>query len=89
MKNKVVHLFPSSADTTKDDMLKALRGIIDDVENDKIERFMFAAKRPGGEVVTGWAGCDILQRQELTTHLQVDICTDAATDAVLNILAGY
>lgn len=70
---KVVQLFPDTTAISKDDMLKILHDMIKDVEADKMDYFTIAARLKEGTVATGWAGCDLVQRQELISHLQIDI----------------
>lgn len=72
-KGKIVELFPDQQDQSKENMLRVLRDMIADVEAGKVENFAIAAKLSDGTIGTGWANCDIGQRQELVSHLQVDI----------------
>lgn len=71
--DKVIHLFPSTTEKSKPDLLRVLKGLIDDVEAGKLEYLTIAARLNDGTVATGWAGCNLVQRQELISHLQVDV----------------
>jgi len=35
--------------------------------------FVFAAKCPDGNIATSWANVDVGERNELVSHLQVDV----------------
>lgn len=72
-KDKVIHLFPSTTETNKPALLRVLKGLIDDVEAGKLEYLTIAARLNDGTVATGLAGCNLVQRQELISHLQVDV----------------
>lgn len=72
-KDKIITLFPDQKDASKEELLKVLRDLIKDVEAGKLDYFTIAARLKDGVIATGWANCNIVQRQELISHLQVDV----------------
>lgn len=59
--------------TKQDDIIKALEGLLQIAKQEEITSFVFAAKCPDGSVATSWAEADVGTRNELVSHLQVDV----------------
>jgi hypothetical protein len=59
--------------TPQDDIVAALEDILQRAKDGQMTGFVFAAKCPGGEVATSWAQTDVGDRNELVSHLQIDV----------------
>lgn len=59
--------------TPQDNLVEALEKILELARNGGIENFILAAKLPNGEVATSWFNADVGTRNELVSHLQLDV----------------
>lgn len=59
--------------TPQDDIVEALETILERAKNGEMLSFVFSAKCPDENVATSWSQADIGTRNELVSHLQVDI----------------
>jgi hypothetical protein len=59
--------------TPHDDVVELLETILQQTKNGEIEGFVIAAQMKNGEIASGWAGLDIGARQNLVSHLQIDL----------------
>lgn len=59
--------------TPQDNIVETLEDLLERAKSGEITSFVFAAKTPSGEVATSWANADVGTRNELTSHLQLDV----------------
>ncbi|MGD9678426.1 MAG: hypothetical protein AB7V16_08795 [Vulcanibacillus sp.] len=59
--------------TPQDNLIETLERILELARNGEIENFILAAKLPNGEVATSWSNADVGTRNELVSHLQLDV----------------
>ena len=59
--------------TPQDNLIEALENILERARNGEFKGFVFAAKLPNGEVGTAWINADVGERNELASHLQLDV----------------
>lgn len=65
---KIVHF-----KTDSDELVEWLEHLIIDIKERKVTNIMIAAKEPSGQIITGWKNLDWGERQELISHMQIDI----------------
>lgn len=82
-KRKVVQLFPSKEEASKEELLKLLDQLRGMVEKGELTYFTAGGKLSDGTVATGWAGCNIVQRQEILSHMQIDIVCGCVAETYL------
>jgi hypothetical protein len=70
---KLIKAFKDTEEESKEDMLNRLDEIRKDIENGEITNLMIAGRMADGNVLTGWANCDLIERQNLIGHVQIDI----------------
>lgn len=59
--------------TPQDNMVEALEDILKMAKRGELTNYILAAKRSDGEVITSWANADVVERNELVSHLQIDV----------------
>jgi hypothetical protein len=59
--------------TPQDNVVENLERILEMAKKGEITGFVLAAKCPNGEVATSWANTDVGERNELVSHLQIDV----------------
>jgi hypothetical protein len=71
-KNKVTHLFDNGP-LDQDEAIKGLEMLIEELKAGKVIRYCLAAELTDGTIATGWTNANVMQRQVLVSHLQIDI----------------
>jgi hypothetical protein len=66
---KIVRLLPKD----KADTIAALEMLMEKAHNCEFDNFIFAAKTKDGEIATSWANADLGERNELISHIQMDL----------------
>jgi DnaJ-class molecular chaperone len=66
---KIKRLIPKG----KVDHVEALRFLLEKAEKGEFDNFVFATKSHDGEIATSWSNTDLQQRNELISHLQMDL----------------
>ena len=69
--SKIIKLFKAE----EDDVVEKLEEILIKAKNGEFKNFIFASEMMDGAVGTAWACCDLPKRQELISHLQIDVIT--------------
>ena len=59
--------------TPQDTAVESLAEVLEMAKRGELINYILAAKRPDGEVVTSWANADVVERNELVSHLQIDV----------------
>jgi hypothetical protein len=59
--------------TPQDDVVETLEYLLEQARRGHMTGFVFAAKCPDGNIATSWANVDVGERNELVSHLQVDV----------------
>lgn len=59
--------------TKQDSVVEALEELLERANNGEIGEFVFAAQCPDGCIATSWSRADVGKRNELVSHLQIDI----------------
>lgn len=59
--------------TPQDNMIEALEGLLERAKNGDFNAFVFSAQCTDGDIATAWSNTDVGKRNELTSHLQVDV----------------
>lgn len=59
--------------TPQDNVVEALETLLERARGGEVLGFVFAAKCPDGNIATSWANVDVGGRNELTSHLQIDV----------------
>ena len=67
--SKIIKLFK----TDEDDLVKKIEEVLIKAKNGEFKNFIFATEMVDGKVGTAWACCDLPKRQELISHLQIDV----------------
>lgn len=65
---KIVHFR-----TDNDELVDWLENLIKDIKERKVDNIMIAAKESSGQIITGWKNLDWGTRQELISHMQIDV----------------
>lgn len=50
-----------------------LEGVIRDIKSGDVASYCIAIAKKDGTVETGWANCNIVERQNLVSNMQIDI----------------
>lgn len=74
--------------TPQDNVVEALEFLLDQAKAGQVERFIFAAHCPDGNVATSWANADFGERCELIGHAQADVMY-AMVEANMDKLIEY
>lgn len=69
--SKIIKLFKADGD----DVVEKIEEILTKAKNGEFKNFLFASEMMDGTVGTAWACCDLPKRQELISHLQIDVIT--------------
>ena len=69
--SKIIKLFK----TDGDDVVEKIEEILTKAKNGEFKNFLFAAEMMDGTVGTAWACCGLSKRQEIISHLQIDVIT--------------
>lgn len=59
--------------TVQDNLIDSLENLLERAKNGEFTSYVFASHCPDGNIATGWSNADVGQRNELCSHLQVDI----------------
>jgi len=70
-KPKIIHLFKSNQD--KDEAVKSLEMLIEEIKADNVLNYCVAVELADGTVATGWNKANFIERQNLISHLQIDL----------------
>lgn len=70
--SKIVKFF-SDNKTTKQQLIEHIENLLEWAKNDEFDNVMIAAKLKSGEVMTGYCNLDMVDKQFLNSHIQVDI----------------
>lgn len=73
---KIINLFESK----NDDIVTQIEVILERAKNGEFENFLFAGQMTDSKIGTAWANCDLPKRQELISHLQIDVITGVVLD---------
>jgi hypothetical protein len=69
---KVIHLFDNDS-LDKDETVANLENLIAEVRAGNVKNYAIAAELNDGTVATGWTNANVIERQTLISHLQIDI----------------
>ena len=80
---KVTHLFDNGP-MEQDEVVKNLETIIDEIKAGRVIRYVIAIEKADGTIETGWTNAGLTQKQNLVSHLQIDIIYDVVLDNLRN-----
>lgn len=69
---KVTRLF-TDKDRTQQELVNRLEEVIEMAKNGELKNIILAGEMTNGEVVTGYANADVVERQFLVSNMQIDI----------------
>lgn len=69
--------FVSESKTSKQELIEHIENLLEWAKNDEFDNVMIATKLKSGEVMTGYCNLDMVDKQFLNSHIQVDINYEA------------
>jgi hypothetical protein len=57
----------------QDNLIESVEQLLERAKNGEFINYVFASKLPDGNIATGWCNADVGERNELCSHLEVDI----------------
>ena len=73
---KIIQLFKGDQDT----IVEKLEEILEMAKRGELKNFVLAGDHESEGIATAWACCDLGKRQELISHLQIDVIVGYVTE---------
>jgi hypothetical protein len=83
-----VIVFETRDQKDQDSLVRRLEELVEIAKAGELKSFVLAGHSDDGTVLTGWANAGINQRQELISHLQIDVIYAVARINIMEELAA-
>ncbi|PKF21656.1 hypothetical protein CW684_04495 [Macrococcoides caseolyticum] len=78
--------FVSESKTSKQELIEYIENLLEWAKNDDFDNVMIATKLKSCEVMTGYCNLDMVDKQFLNSHIQVDINYETVRANVDNLI---